>query len=237
MKPLLHVEDLNAFYGDLQALFGVDFSVGEGECIAVIGSNGAGKSTLLRSVTGLHRGRSAKRLSLAGAEISQRAASEIVAMGMTLVPEGRRLFSSLTVEENLTIGRSAGRAGYWNLSRIYELFPTLLELGGRPVTKLSGGQQQMVAMGRALMTNPNLLLCDEISLGLAPVVVKGIYDNFARVRGQGTAVIIVEQDIGRALSVADRIICLRKGAVMLSGAPASFTRNQIAEAYFGVEGE
>ncbi|MER9296818.1 ABC transporter ATP-binding protein [Mesorhizobium sp. M0621] len=231
---LLHVEDLNAFYGDFQALFGVGLAVGEGECIAVIGSNGAGKSTFLRSVAGLHRARSAKRLSFAGKEIGTMAASEVAAFGMTLVPEGRRLFSSLTVEENLTIGRSAGRSGYWNLARVYELFPALPELARRPVTRLSGGQQQMVAVGRALMTNPTLLLCDEISLGLAPVVVKGMYENFRRVRGQGTALVVVEQDIGQALSVADRIYCLRRGAIALSGRPAEFTRDQIAAAYFGV---
>lgn len=231
---LLHVDDLNAFYGDLQALFGIGLAVGEGECIAVIGSNGAGKSTLLRSLAGLHRGQSAKRLNFAGKEVGTLAASEIAASGMTLVPEGRRLFSSLTVEENLTIGRSAGRAGYWNLARVYELFPLLPELARRQVTRLSGGQQQMVAMGRALMTNPKLLLCDEISLGLAPVVVKAMYENFRRVRAQGTALVVVEQDIGQALSVADRIYCLRKGAVALSGRPAEFTRDQIASAYFGI---
>ena len=162
-------------------------------------------------------------------------AHKIAAMGMTLVPEGRRLFSSLTVEENLTIGRSAGRIGYWNLSRIYELFPALPELARRQVARLSGGQQQMVAMGRALMTNPKLLLCDEISLGLAPVIVKAIYDNFRRVRGQGTALVVVEQDISQALSVADRIYCLRKGAVVLAGRSADFTRDRIASAYFGME--
>ena len=197
--PLLQVEDLNAFYDDFQALFGIGLHLGEGECIAVIGANGAGKSTLLRSLVGLHRERSIKRLNFADMEIGTLAASKIAAMGMTLVPEGRRLFSSLTVEENLTIGRSAGRIGYWNLSRIYELFPALPELARRQVARLSGGQQQMVAMGRALMTNPKLLLCDEISLGLAPVIVKAIYDNFRRVRGQGTALVVVEQDISQAL--------------------------------------
>jgi len=143
--PLLQVEDLNAFYDDFQALFGIGLHLGEGECIAVIGANGAGKSTLLRSLVGLHRERSIKRLNFADMEIGTLAASKIAAMGMTLVPEGRRLFSSLTVEENLTIGRSAGRIGYWNLSRIYELFPALPELARRQVARLSGGQQQMVA--------------------------------------------------------------------------------------------
>jgi branched-chain amino acid transport system ATP-binding protein len=231
---LLHVEDLNAFYGDLQALFGIGLAVGEGECIAVIGSNGAGKSTLLRSLAGLHREQTSKRLNFAGKEVGRLTASKIAAFGMTLVPEGRRLFSSLTVEENLTIGRSARRVGYWDLPRLYELFPALPELAGRQVTRLSGGQQQMVAMGRALMTNPTLLLCDEISLGLAPVVVKGMYENFRRVRSQGTALTVVEQDIGQALAVADRIYCLRRGTVALSGRPAEFTRDQIAAAYFGV---
>jgi len=212
---LLAVDELNAFYGDFQALFGVGLEIGPGECIAIIGSNGAGKSTLLRSLTGLHRGRASRRMVLAGNDIGALTPSKISSMGMTLVPEGRRLFSSLSV--------------------VYELFPALADLKNRQVTRLSGGQQQMVALGRALMTNPALLLCDEISLGLAPVIVKGMYASFREVRGQGTSLVVVEQDIGQALSVADRIYCLRKGTVVLSGKPAEFTRNRIASSYFGME--
>jgi len=231
---LLSVEHLDARYGDFQALFDIDLTVQQGECIAVIGSNGAGKSTLLRSLAGLHRERSAVRLDFSGTATEALAASKIATMGLTLVPEGRRLFPSLTVEENLLIGRSSGRSGYWNLGRAYELFPALPELAPREVTKLSGGQQQMVAVGRALMTNPTLLLCDEISLGLAPVVVKGMYEKFRQIRSQGIAIVIVEQDISQALAVADRIYCLRKGAVVLAGRPADFTRDRIADAYFGI---
>ena len=172
---------------------------------------------------------------LAGNDIGALTPSKISSMGMTLVPEGRRLFSSLSVDENLAIGASAGRNGYWSLPRVYELFPALADLKNRQVTRLSGGQQQMVALGRALMTNPALLLCDEISLGLAPVIVKGMYASFREVRGQGTSLVVVEQDIGQALSVADRIYCLRKGTVVLSGKPAEFTRNRIASSYFGME--
>jgi branched-chain amino acid transport system ATP-binding protein len=231
---LLEVTALKAFYGDFQAIFGVDLNVDEGECIAIIGANGAGKSTLLRSILGLHRQRTSARLSFAGREITGLAASQVTKFGMSLVPEGRRLFSSLNVVENLEIGRSAGRSGYWTVERVYELFPALRELARRPVTKLSGGQQQMVAVGRALMTNPKLLLCDEISLGLAPIVVRGMYESFKQVRVQGTAMIVVEQDISQALAVADRVYCLREGAVVLSGDAKSFTRNDIAEAYFGL---
>ena len=231
---LLEVTALRAFYGDFQAIFGVDLNVEEGECIAIIGANGAGKSTLLRSILGLHRQRTSAQLSFAGREITALAASEVSKLGMSLVPEGRRLFSSLNVVENLEIGRSAGRSGYWTVERVYELFPALRELARRPVTKLSGGQQQMVAVGRALMTNPKLLLCDEISLGLAPIVVRSMYESFKQVRVQGAAMIVVEQDISQALAVADRIYCLREGAVVLSGDAKSLTRNDIAEAYFGL---
>jgi branched-chain amino acid transport system ATP-binding protein len=231
---LLEVTALRAFYGDFQAIFGVDLNVEEGECIAIIGANGAGKSTLLRSILGLHRQRTSAQLSFAGREITALAASEVSKLGMSLVPEGRRLFSSLNVVENLEIGRSAGRSGYWTVERVYELFPALRELARRPVTKLSGGQQQMVAVGRALMTNPKLLLCDEISLGLAPIVVRSMYESFKQVRVQGAAMIVVEQDISQALAVADRIYCLREGAIVLSGDAKSLTRNDIAEAYFGL---
>jgi branched-chain amino acid transport system ATP-binding protein len=231
---LLEVTALRAFYGDFQAIFGVDLNVEEGECIAIIGANGAGKSTLLRSILGLHRQRTSAQLSFAGREITALAASEVSKLGMSLVPEGRRLFSSLNVVENLEIGRSAGRSGYWTVERVYELFPALRELARRPVTKLSGGQQQMVAVGRALMTNPKLLLCDEISLGLAPIVVRSMYESFKQVRVQGAAMIVVEQDISQALAVADRIYCLREGAVVLSGDAKSLTRNDIAEGYFGL---
>jgi branched-chain amino acid transport system ATP-binding protein len=231
---LLEVTALRASYGDFQAIFGVDLNVEEGECIAIIGANGAGKSTLLRSILGLHRQRTSAQLSFAGREITALAASEVSKLGMSLVPEGRRLFSSLNVVENLEIGRSAGRSGYWTVERVYELFPALRELARRPVTKLSGGQQQMVAVGRALMTNPKLLLCDEISLGLAPIVVRSMYESFKQVRVQGAAMIVVEQDISQALAVADRIYCLREGAVVLSGDAKSLTRNDIAEGYFGL---
>jgi branched-chain amino acid transport system ATP-binding protein len=232
---LLEVEALQAFYGDFQAIFGIDLHVEEGECVAVIGANGAGKSTLLRSILGLHRQRRAMRLTFGGQNIQPLAASRVGVLGMTLVPEGRRLFSSLNVEENLEIGRSAGRAGHWSIEKVYELFPALVELAKRPVTKLSGGQQQMVSIGRALMTNPRLMLCDEISLGLAPIVVRTMYESFKRIRAEGTSLVIVEQDVSQALAVADRIYCIREGSVVLTGPAAQFSRSQIADAYFGLE--
>lgn len=193
---LLQVVSLAAHYGDFQAVFGVDLSVAEGECVAVIGANGSGKSTLLRSIMGLHRQRSSQALNFDENDIRSSTASQVAVLGMTMVPEGRRLFSSLSVEENLQIGTTVRRAGFWTLERVYELFPALRDLARRPVTKLSGGQQQMVAVGRALLTNPKLLLCDEISLGLAPVIVRSMYRSFSQVRQQGTSLVIVEQDIG-----------------------------------------
>jgi branched-chain amino acid transport system ATP-binding protein len=231
--PLLEVCGLDAFYGDFQALFGVDFAVAAGEVVAVIGANGAGKSTLLKSIAGALQSRRGN-ITLDGTVIVALPAHKVVAHGIALVPEGRRLFPSLTVEENLLIGSQLRRPGPWSLSRIYDLFPALAERRGMKSTALSGGQQQMVAIGRALMSNPRLLLCDEISLGLAPIVVHEIYQRLPDVVSQGAAVVIVEQDIERALSAAARAYCLQEGRVALAGPAASLTRDAIRVAYFGV---
>lgn len=232
--PLLSLQGVNAHYGEFQALFDLALKVGTGECVALVGSNGAGKSTLLKVISGLISP-SAGHVDLGGKNIGGVGAEEVVRRGVALVPEGRRLFPSLTVEENLLMGAQAKRKGPWSLERIYHLFPNIAErkrnLGGA----LSGGQQQMVAIGRALMTNPDLLLCDEISLGLAPVVVRELYDRMALIRSEGMAVVIVEQDIGQASKVATRLYCLRSGRVVLEGAPTSLTRQQITDAYFGLE--
>lgn len=220
-------------YGDFQALFGVDLNVDRGETLALIGTNGAGKSTLLRTLLGLSAP-SAGDIRLNGESIAGWPTHRIVSRGLALVPEGRRLFPSLSVEDNLRMGAQSGRRGPWTLERIYTLFPVLREFRTRPATLLSGGQQQMVAIGRALMSNPEVLLCDELSLGLAPIVVKDIYAAFPQIRADGMSIVLVEQDIGQALAVADRVVCLQEGRVTLAGAPATLTRAQISQAYFGV---
>ena len=231
--PLLETHGLTAFYGDFQALFGIDVRIEEGETVAIIGSNGAGKSTFLKSVTGLLR-TARHQIRLDGDPIGDLPAYRSIGLGIAMVPEGRRLFPSLTVEENLKIGAHAGRKGPWGLERVFALFPILKERRSSPGTALSGGQQQMVAIGRALMGNPRLLLCDEISLGLAPVIIRDIYAAFGEIKGEGATVVVVEQDIGKALEVSDRVYCFQEGRVSLEGRPSHLTRAEIALAYFGV---
>ena len=230
---LLETHGLTAFYGDFQALFGVDITLDEGETVAVIGANGAGKSTLLRSISGLVRN-VPEQIRFDGREIGKLTAPDVLQLGIAMVPEGRRLFPSLSVEENLLIGKY-GRVGNgaWSLDSIYDLFPVLKERRHQPGTALSGGQQQMVAIGRGLMSNPRVLLCDEVSLGLAPVVVRDIYAAFPKIRATGASVVIIEQDIGQALKVADRVYCMMEGRVTLSGTPATLSREDIHAAYFG----
>jgi branched-chain amino acid transport system ATP-binding protein len=230
---LLSVAALDAHYGDFQALFGVSLTVGRGEVAAVIGANGAGKSTLLNAIAGLIRSRH-DAIRFEGEPIGDLPASRVVGRGISLVPEGRRLFPSLTVEENLLIGGQIRRHGRWTLARVYELFPILAERRRQPSTSLSGGQQQMVAIGRALMSNPALLLCDEISLGLAPIIVRDIYATLRQIVAAGTAAVVVEQDIGQALAIADRVYCLQEGRVALQGRAGQVTRADISAAYFGV---
>ena len=231
---LLTTHGLQAFYGDAQALFGIDFALAAGELVAVIGANGAGKSTFLKSLAGLVRApREAIRFK--GESIGGLPPGEIVRRGLALVPEGRRLFPSLSVEENLLMGATARRPGPWNLQRLYGLFPILAEKRRQPGTSLSGGQQQMVALGRALMSNPELLLCDELSLGLAPVVIREIYAAMPGITAEGMAVVIVEQDVTMARQVSRRVYCFQEGRVSLEGLSADLTRERIAQAYFGIE--
>jgi branched-chain amino acid transport system ATP-binding protein len=233
MTALLNVTALDAFYGDFQALFGIDLELNPGEAVAVIGANGSGKSTLLKSLAGLVRNRP-DAIRLAGRNIGDVAAAKIVRMGLALVPEGRQLFPSLSVEENLLIGAYGGdRKSPWDIDAIYRMFPVLGERRKSSVTVLSGGQQQMIAIGRALMSNPSVLLCDEISLGLAPIIVENIYQMIPRIRENGTGVIVVEQDIARALRSSDRFYCLQEGRVTLSGRPADVDQAAIRAAYFG----
>jgi branched-chain amino acid transport system ATP-binding protein len=233
MEPLLQTTALTAFYGDAQALFGIDFSLNEGELVAVIGANGAGKSTFLKALTGLVKTKP-EQVRFKSEAVGGMAPGEIVKRGLALVPEGRRLFPSLSVEENLLMGAFAQRSGPWNLIRLYAMFPILKEKRHLPGTSLSGGQQQMVAIGRALMSNPSVLLCDELSLGLAPIVIKEIYAAMPTITGEGMTVVIVEQDVTLAQRVSNRIYCFQEGKVSLQGASNSLTREQISAAYFGV---
>jgi branched-chain amino acid transport system ATP-binding protein len=235
MASLVETRGLMAAYGDFQAVLGVDLHLEAGETIAVIGANGAGKSTLMRSIAGVIANKPEMVLHR-GEPIGALAASDVVRRGIALVPEGRKLFPSLTVEENLQIGRYGRRvAGPWTLDSIYSLFPVLKERRRNPATALSGGQQQMVAIGRALMSNPEVLLCDELSLGLAPVVIKDIYAAFSHIRAAGAAIVIVEQDIAQALKVADRVYCMMEGRITLTGRPAELDRTDIHAAYFGAD--
>jgi branched-chain amino acid transport system ATP-binding protein len=232
--PVLSLRKLDAHYGDFQALFGVDMDINSGEVIAIIGSNGAGKTTLMRSISGLLTNQSAQ-VSYQGDAIGALRADQVAQRGIALVPEGRQLFPSLSVEENLLIGAQTGRAGPWSVEAIYSLFPILKERRSQASTTLSGGQQQMVAIGRALMANPDVILFDEISLGLAPVIIKSIYDALPQIVGDGMTALIVEQDISKALSVSSRVYCLQEGRVSLSGKTDTVTREDITRAYFGVD--
>jgi branched-chain amino acid transport system ATP-binding protein len=229
----LRTSGLEAFYGDAQALFGIDFTLDAGETVAIIGANGAGKSTFLKALCGLVQ---APRDAIVfdGAPIGSLPPGEIVRRGIALVPEGRRLFPSLSVEENLLMGATAGRAGPWSLPRLYAMFPVLADKRRQPSTSLSGGQQQMVAIGRALMSNPALLLCDELSLGLAPIVIREIYAALPAITAEGMTVVIVEQDVAMAQRVSQRVYCFQEGRVALEGRADMLTREQIAAAYFGV---
>jgi branched-chain amino acid transport system ATP-binding protein len=231
--PLVATRDLDAFYGDFQALFGVSVTVAPGEVVAIIGANGAGKTTLMRSISGLIANR-AEMIVFKGAPIGALRADQVAKRGVAMVPEGRQLFPSLSVEENLLIGGQIGRPGPWSLDAVYALFPILAERRHAPSTALSGGQQQMVAIGRALRANPELLLFDEMSLGLAPIVIKSIYDALPKIIGEGMSAIIVEQDIVRAMAVSSRVYCLQEGRISLEGRSSEVSREAISHAYFGV---
>lgn len=231
--PLLEVRELSVHHGQLQALRGVSLQLPAGATHAMIGANGAGKSTLLRTVAGLHRPSSGSIL-LDGKDISGMRPERRVAAGVALVPEGRRLFPSLTVEENLLVGRTSGRKGPWNLAAIYELFGWMRDRRGQRAAQLSGGEQQAVAIGRALAANPRVLLLDELSLGLAPVVVRRIYALLPQLAAAGVTILLVEQDVSQALTVASQVHCLLEGRITLSGEPGSMTAADIESAYFGV---
>jgi branched-chain amino acid transport system ATP-binding protein len=230
---LLRTQNLSAFYGDFQALFGINVTVEEGETVAIIGANGAGKTTFLRSVAGAI-GTAPEMVFFDGRPIGGKTPHEIVRLGVAMVPEGRRLFPSLSVEENLLLGTHSERTGPWNLKRVYELFPRLFDLRGLPAPSLSGGQQQMAAVGRGLMSNPRVLLCDELSLGLAPIVIRDIYQCLDAITAEGTTVVLVEQDINRALDASARFYCFQEGRLALTASTEGFDRQAITAAYFGL---
>lgn len=235
--PLLVTQGLTAGYGDFQALFGIDFEIHPGEVVALIGANGAGKTTLLRSVMGLVRP-SAGVIRFDGLPTSSLAPHQIVQRGIAMVPEGRRLFAGMSVEDNLLVARDHGRRlarsqPGWTLGRVHNLFPILREKRHAPVESLSGGQQQMVSIGRALLCQPKLLLCDELSLGLSPLVIREIYAALPTISAEGTAALIVEQDVGLAQAASSRLYCLLEGRVTLHCPSSSVDRAQIAKAYFG----
>ena len=230
---VLRVEEIDSRYGLLQAVRGVSFEVGQGETVALIGANGAGKTTLLRTIAGAHRPHGG-RVWLDGVDVTRVPAHKRVSLGIALVPEGRRLFPGLTVEENLRIAVVNARRGRWNLQSVLEVFPLLEPRRKVLAANLSGGEQQAVAIGRALLSNPRLLLLDEVSLGLAPVVVDAVYRSLQNVIGEGTTVLLVEQDLTRALAVAGRVICLLEGRIVLEGESRSLDRDQVVSAYFGL---
>jgi branched-chain amino acid transport system ATP-binding protein len=233
MSELLRIDGLDVGYGDFQALFGINLSVGEAETVSMIGANGAGKSTLLKAIVGLVAPMRGDIL-FDGRSISSLAAHRRVADGIALVPEGRRIFASLTVEENIVIGGDVGRPGPWNMKAVLEAFPLLSRLLKRSGEGLSGGERQTLAIARALMSNPRLLLFDEVSLGLAPIVVRQVYEAIPVIKEQGTTVLVIEQDVNQALAVADRFYCLLEGRIALSGVPGEVSKEQITEAYFGM---
>ena len=232
MTDLLQVQDLDVFYGDFQALFGVSLSVARGGATALVGANGAGKTTLLRTIAGAQAAANGV-ISYRGENLTAAPPHRRIAQGIALVPEGRKLFPSLTVEENIQVGAAAAASKAWPLDRIYDAFPLIAKRRGQRASTLSGGEQQAVAIARALAAAPTLLLLDEISLGLAPLIVEALYQILAELRNTGTTLVIVEQDLRRAMASCDDLVCLLEGRVALHGPVASLTRDQVVAAYFG----
>lgn len=231
-EPLLSINRLSSGYGDFRALFDISFDLDQGHVMGLVGANGAGKTTLFKAIMGLLP-RSKGAVHFQGKPISSAPADTHAKRGLAMVPEGRRLFRSLSVEENLRVAADHGRKGHWDLAKLYKLFPILEEKRHHPALSLSGGQQQMVAIGRALVANPNLILFDEISLGLAPVVINDVYAAMPEIVGSGIGAIIVEQDIERVRRTADVLVCLREGRKVLEGASATIGKHDITAAYFG----
>lgn len=229
---MLEVQGLEARYGLLSAVRGINLAISEGEKVALVGANGAGKTTLLRTIAGVHPV-AGGRIVFDGADITGVSAHRRCASGIALVPEGRRLFSAMTVEENLLVAQSAKREGFWHLESVLEAFPQLKPKLKALAGDLSGGQQQATAIGRALMTNPRVLLLDEVSLGLSPVAVHAVYESLGALLKTKTAIVLVEQDLQRTLDVADRIVCMLEGAIVAEGRAHEMSREQVMGHYFG----
>jgi branched-chain amino acid transport system ATP-binding protein len=232
-SPLLEVRDLVVHHGQLRALSSISLRVFPGEVYAIIGANGAGKSTLLRTIAGLHHP-TAGSVVYDGRDVTRVRPEKRATAGIAMVPEGRRLFPSLTLEENLKVGATFARSGPWTFERVYEMFPWMKDRRGQKTSQLSGGEQQSVAIGRALVANPRMLLLDELSLGLAPVIVQRIYGMLPQVLASGVTVLLVEQDVRQALRVATHLQCLLEGHSTLEGRPADVTAEQVEAAYFGM---
>jgi branched-chain amino acid transport system ATP-binding protein len=233
MSALLEIDGLDARHGLLQAVRDLSLTIETGETLALVGANGAGKTTLLRTIAGAHRP-SGGRIVFDGRDVTRLSAHERTRLGIALVPEGRRLFPDLTVEENLRVAAAAGRSGRWNVGEVLDTFPLLAPLRSKVAKSLSGGEQQATAIARALLTNPRLLLLDELSLGLAPVAVDGVYAALQPLFDSEATIVLVEQDLGRALSVASRVVCLLEGRIVLTGAARELSREQVTDAYFGL---
>jgi branched-chain amino acid transport system ATP-binding protein len=232
-SPLLEVRGLTVHHGQLKALDQVSFAVFSGEVYAIIGANGAGKSTLLRTIAGLHRPTEGA-VRYDGADVTGLRPEKRATRGIVMVPEGRRLFPSLTLEENLQVGATYAGRGPWTIERVYELFPWMPERRKQRTAQMSGGEQQSVAIGRALVASPRVLLLDELSLGLAPVVVQRIYGMLPQILATGITVLLVEQDVSQALHVATHVHCLLEGRTTLQGRPADVTAAEVEAAYFGL---
>jgi branched-chain amino acid transport system ATP-binding protein len=230
---LISIRNLEVHHGLLQAVRDVSFDLAKGDVLALVGANGAGKTTLLRSIAGAHLPASG-RILLGDDDLTAVPSHKRIAMGIALVPEGRRLFSQMTVEENLLLGKTAGRQGDWTIDRIFDAFPNLVPRRHAKTGHLSGGEQQATAIGRALMSNPDILLLDEVSLGLSPLVVDRVYAQLQSLLTSGTTIVLVEQDLGRAMAVANRVICMLEGRIVLDEPTRGVTRDQITEAYFGL---
>jgi len=231
---MLRVEGLHAMHGLLPAVRGVSFDIAAGDTLALVGANGAGKTTLLRTLAGAHPA-TGGRIVFDGTDITGWPAHRRVREGLALVPEGRRLFPGMTVEDNLRLGATAGRAGTWTIDRVREAFPQLVRIWKAKAGHLSGGEQQATAIGRALMANPRVLLLDEISLGLSPKAVDGVYVSLQSLRDARTTTILVEQDLNRSLSFSDRVACMLEGRIVAEGRSAAMSRDEVMAHYFGVE--